>query len=113
MTVIDEDRVVLRQLNGQVWAFGTPWHAEPRLCSPYGAPVERVFFLQQAEPDEVREVRPAAATALLIRSTLLPIYDPKATQAVLNVAGQVAARARTFLLGRATGNGLLDRLATL
>jgi len=113
MTVLDEDRVVLRLLDGQVWAFGTPWHLEPRLCSPQGAPVERLFFLQQAEPDVVREVRPAAAATLLIRSTQLPVYDPQAMQAVLDVVGQAAIHAGPFLLGRATGDGLFDRLAML
>ena len=113
ITVLDEDRVVLRLLDGQVWAFGTPWHAEPRLCSPQGAPVQQLFFLQQAEPDAVREVRPAAAATLLIRSTQLPVYDPKAMQAVLDVVGQAAVQTRLFLLGRATGNGLFDQLSAL
>jgi hypothetical protein len=113
MTVLDEDRVVLRLLDGQVWAFGTPWHLEPRLCSPQGAPVERLFFLQQAEPDVVREVRPAAAATLLIRSTQLPVYDPQAMQAVLDVVGEATVHAEPFLLGRATGDGLFDRLAML
>jgi len=113
ITVLDEDRVVLRLLDGEVWAFGTPWHLEPRLCSPQGAPVDRLFFLQQAEPDAVREVRPAAAATLLIRSTQLPVYDPQAMEAVLDVVGQAAIQTRLFLLGRATGDGLFDRLATL
>ena len=113
MTVLDEDRVVLRQLGGQVWAFGTPWHAEPRLCSPRGMLVERTFFLQQVESDTVREIRPAAATTLLLRSSWLPIYDPEGTQSILEVAGQAAIQARPFLLGHASGNGLLDRLAVL
>ena len=113
LAVLDEDRVVLRLLDGQVWAFGTPWHLEPRLCSPRGAPVERLFFLQQAEPDAVREVRPAAAATLLLRSTQLPVYDPQAMQAVLDVVGQAAIHAGPFLLGRATGDRLFDRLAML
>jgi hypothetical protein len=113
LAVLDEDRVVLRQLDGQVWAFGTPWHPEPRLCSPHGAPVGRIFFLRRAESDAVQEIRPAAAATQLIRSTQLPIYDPQGTQAVLDVAGQVAVQARSFLLGRVTGNGLFDRLTML
>ena len=112
-TVLDEDRLVLRQLDGQVWAFGTPWHPEPRLCSPRGAPVERLFFLQQAEADTIQAVRPATAAALVLRSAMLPVYDPEGMQAILDVAGQAAGQARAFLLGRATDGGLLDRLAVL
>lgn len=114
MAVLDEDRLVLRRLDdGQVWAFGTPWHAEPRLCSPRGVPVGRLFFLRQAGPDAVEEVRPAAAAAQLIRSAKLPLWDPGGMQAVLDVAGQAAAQAQSFLLGPMTGDGLIDRLLTL
>ncbi len=104
---------MLRQLDGQVWAFGTPWHAEPRLCSPRGAPVERIFFLRQAETDTVQEVRQAAGTALLIRSSQLPLWDPEGMQTVLDVAGQAATQARLFGLGRMTDDGLLDRVMAL
>lgn len=113
LAVLDEDRVVLRQLDGQVWAFGTPWHPEPRLCSPHGAPVERIFFLRQAESDAVQEIRPAAAATSLLRSSQLPVYDPGWTQAVLDVAGQAATQARSFFVGRMTDAELLDRLMVL
>jgi len=113
MIVLDEDRVVLRQLNGQVWAFGTPWHPEPRLCSPQGAPLERIFFLRQADPDAVQESRPAAAATLLLRSAQLPIYDPEGTQAVLDVVGEAATQVRSFLIGSMTDDRLLERLTML
>ncbi|MBN1483583.1 MAG: hypothetical protein JXA37_02580 [Chloroflexia bacterium] len=109
-TILHEDRIVLRELDGQIWAFGTPWHLEPRLNSPRGAPLERLFFLQETTPDAIQQVGPTAATTLLLRSSILPIYDPEGTQAVLDVAGQAALQARTFRLGYATGAGLVDRL---
>ncbi len=109
-TLLDEDRIVLRELDGQLWAFGTPWHVEPHLCSPRGAPLERIFFLQETTPDAVEETTPATATALLLRSCFLPIYDTESTQAVLAVAGRAALQAQVFRLGYATDAGLLDRL---
>jgi hypothetical protein len=113
MAVLDEDRVVLRLLDGQVWAFGTPWHAEPRLCSPRGTPVERIFFLRQAESNTVQGIEPAGATTLLLRSSSLPIYDMQGTQSVLDVAAQAATQARSFLLGPAADNRFPERLLML
>jgi hypothetical protein len=103
--VLDEDRIVLRERDGQIWAFGTPWHPEPRLSSPQGAPLSQVFFLQKASPNTVQEVASAARTAaVLLRSTLLPIYDYAAMESVLQVAGDAATQSRSFLLGKATGS---------
>lgn len=109
-TVLHEDRIILRALEGQIWAFGTPWHLEPRYSSPQGRAVERLFFLQETSPDAIERVGAADATALLLRSCLLPVYDPESTQAVLDVAGQTTLQAETFRLGYHTGRELLDRL---
>lgn len=108
--VLDEDRVVLRARDGRIWAFGTPLHAEPRLCSPRGAPVDRVFFLGQTRPNEVQEVDTAHSATLLLRSTLLPAYDPVAMQTILDVTGQTVSQARSFLLGWATSQPWMEEL---
>ncbi len=102
LTVLHEDRIILRERGEDVWAFGTPLHVEPRLCSPEGAPVERIYFLQMAAPDAIVPAGPARAAALLLRSAVLPIYDAGAMGQLLEVAGRAATQAETFLLGRAS-----------
>lgn len=100
--VLDEDRVALRAIDGQVWAFGTPWHPEPRLCSPDGAPVRRIFFLQQTEPNTVRSIQHVQAATSLLKSFLMPIYDPQAMQTLLALADQTAEQAESYQLGYAS-----------
>jgi len=113
LKVLDEDRTVLRVCEGQVWAFGTPWHAEPRLCSPDGAPVERLLFLQEAAPNTIEEARPTTATTLLLRASLLPIYDPSGTRTVLEVICRTALQSRSFRLGYDTDELGLKRLESI
>lgn len=98
-TVLDEDRVVLRKLNGAIWAFGIPWHPEPRLCSLGGAPIRRIFFLRQTEPDTLLCASDTQASVLLIKSFLMPIYDPQAMETLLALAAQTVEQTENYLLG--------------
>jgi len=100
--VLDEDRLAVRVLDGRVWAFGVPWHPAPRLCSPVGAPVKSIYFLQQALPDTRAPVTKPHATSLLVKAALLPVYDPLAMQSVLDVLAQTALQAQVGFVGRAS-----------
>ncbi len=106
--VLDEDRVALRAVNGEVWAFGVPWHPEPRLCSPEGAPVRRIYFLREAEPDSVKPASDVASTTGVLKSFLMPAYDPQAMQTLLDLAAQTAGQAQNYFLGYATDETLLE-----
>ena len=108
--VLDEDRVALRLIDGEVWAFGTPWHFLSRICTPEGAPVRRIFFLRQTEPDTVISASQGHATSRLLKSCLLPIYDPQAMDSLLTLAMQTAAQAETYLLGYANDDQLFARV---
>ncbi len=37
------------RLEGRFWIFGTPWHEDPARCSPLGAPLKELFFLDRAD----------------------------------------------------------------
>lgn len=111
--VLDEDRVALRVIDGQVWAFGTPWHSLPRLCSPEGAPVRRIFFLQQAAPNTIEAIPQVRAATLSLKSLLMPIYDPQAMQTLLTLAAQTAEQAENYRLGYASDAQFPARVLTL
>lgn len=108
--VLDEDRLVLRRIDGQIWAFDTPWRPKERLSFAEGRIVERIFFPQETNPNTIQSAPPATATAFLLRSTFLPIDDPEAVEAILAVAGQTAQQSRCFLLGRMDTRDMIDRL---
>jgi hypothetical protein len=112
-TVLDEDRVVLREREGRMWAFGTPWHPEPRLSSPRGAPVARILFLQDVETGAAVPAGDGMTAALLLRHSFLPVYDAEAMGTALGVAGQTALQAPALRRGYATGSDFLDRLPGL
>jgi hypothetical protein len=69
VSVLSDDRVVLRNIDGQIWMYGTPWHGDEPLASPARARLTRGFFLGHALSNRVAEVTGATAVAkLLVRS---------------------------------------------
>lgn len=48
VTLLSDDRVILRKRDGQFWMYGTPWHGDARIASPEGGPLNRIFVIQHA-----------------------------------------------------------------
>ena len=59
--VLNDDRIVLRQKDGRIWRYGTPWHGDYDVVSPAGVPLEKIFFLRHDHVNQVQRRRGAAA----------------------------------------------------
>lgn len=104
--VIDEDRIVLREQDGHLWAFGTPWHPKHYLFSRDGAPIKRLFFLRETEADTCEPIKAVKAAALLLRSSFMPMYDAEALKRVIDTVTRTSLQAQAFLAGHATDGKL-------
>lgn len=103
-----EDRVIVRLLDGQAWAFGAPWHWSGQVREPHGVPVTRIYLLRQAEPGQCRPETPGVAAGLLLRSAILPMYDSVLMSHVLSVVDALVQQGRAFRLGYAEDDRTLD-----
>ncbi len=75
--ILGEDQVVLRNLEGCFWIYGTPWHETPEMCSPEGAPLKRLFFLHRDYPVMLSPQRPAEAMVQILQTAFIPYYQPQ------------------------------------
>jgi len=75
VTVLSDDRIVLRQIDGRFWMYGTPWHGEAGLAQPIRAPLKQVFLLRHAAENAVAPVAGAEATARLFSCTFPTFHD--------------------------------------
>jgi hypothetical protein len=83
-TVLGEDQVILRFIDGRFWIFGTPWHQNPDRCSPRGVPLEKVFFLEQDNANGVQQCGPDAAALRLLENTFAPLYHAAGMSRILD-----------------------------
>ncbi|MDH3446133.1 MAG: hypothetical protein OEN50_19575, partial [Deltaproteobacteria bacterium] len=49
ITILSDDRIVLREIENRIWMYGTPWHGEASLAEASRAPLKRIYFLRHGE----------------------------------------------------------------
>ncbi len=74
-TVLSDDRVVVREHDGRLWAYGTPWHGSARISSPVAMPLDRIFVLHHAEQNETAALVPSQAVSKLLARSFTPLWD--------------------------------------
>ena len=75
VTILSDDRIVLRQIDKKLWMYGTPWHGEAMLASPERAPLARIYFLEKGSTNEVIPLKNSVALGRLITCSFIPFYS--------------------------------------
>ena len=78
ITILSDDRIVLRKIENKIWMYGTPWHGDARLASPERAPLSRIYFLRHGEKNELVKQRKNPSLMRLMACSFLPYYNPQA-----------------------------------
>ncbi len=83
LTVLGEDQVILRMLDGQFMIFGTPWHINPGMCSPVGVPLAGLIFLDRNGSQGLKGLTPSEGVAGILRTAFVPYYRLDALDKIL------------------------------
>lgn len=75
VTVLSDDRIVLRAGDEGLSMYGTPWHGDERLASPDRVPLSAICFLKQAAQNAVTSVPKGIAAARLFACSFPPFHD--------------------------------------
>lgn len=71
---LNDDKPVLRLMNGTWMAYGTPWSGKHDLSSNESAPVGGIACLRRGDRNEISRMAPAAALPLLMGQTVHRLY---------------------------------------
>ena len=106
--VLNDERIVVRQREGRLWIFGTPWHGEYEGVSPKGALLEKVFFLGRGDINTVRPQHGAAAASKLLTHCFLPFWDEKGMRFVLDFCAGLVQEVPCGELGFVPDSGIIE-----
>jgi hypothetical protein len=98
-TVLNDDRIVLRQREGRFWMYGTPWHGDYSGVSAQGVPLEKVFFLRHAKGNQARQVGKLTAASMLLARSVPPLWDADGMGFTLDFLAQLAEAVPCYELG--------------
>jgi hypothetical protein len=87
--LLSDDRIILRQQDGKIVMYGTPWHGDAGVASPDCAPLSAIFLLEQASEDELLPLPQSKAAAELFARAFVPHYVKSAIQYSLEFADRV------------------------
>jgi len=75
ITVLSDDRIILRKIENVIWMYGTPWHGEAMLASKAKAPLRRIYFLEKGLENELISQKPANSISRFFACSFPPFYN--------------------------------------
>ena len=83
VTILSDDRIILRKHDGQVWMHGTPWHGEAAFAAPEKSKIDKLFILEHAPHNRITQLRGSQAVGELMARSFLPFYDGPALESTM------------------------------
>lgn len=80
VSILSDDRIILRREAGRTIMCGTPWHGEGRFALAASAPLAGVFILGRGPGNTLQPLTPGDAVALLFARSFVPLYDEEALE---------------------------------
>lgn len=106
--ILNDERVVLRQNNGKLWIYGTPWHGEFNGISPGGVPLEKIFFLNHAKSNDARHVAGITAASMLLSHCFQPFWDKEGMRFILDFCARASSDVPCFDLDFVPNEEIVD-----
>jgi len=76
-TVLNDDRIIVREINGELLMYGTPWPGDFKEVSSKGLPIRKLFFLRHGEKNSAVPKKGREAVLMLLTRCFPPIWDKK------------------------------------
>jgi hypothetical protein len=98
VTILSDDRIVIRAEGQGYRIYGTPWHGEAGWEAPASAPLDGVFILEQAPRNRIQELAPSAAVAQMMVRAFPSMWDQQGLEFAVRFLASLADRVPVRLL---------------
>ncbi|MFH1772364.1 MAG: hypothetical protein ABH872_06070 [Candidatus Omnitrophota bacterium] len=97
--ILSDDRIIIRNKNRRLFAYGTPWHGEAKTYSPGHAPLGGIFFLAKSPENRIRVLSSREAACRLITAGFIPFWNRDSVAFSLCFCHKAGQRCPAFELG--------------
>ena len=98
VTMINDDKPLVREKDGRFIVYGTPWNGKHGIGNNISAPIKAVVFLRQAPENRAERISPVDALTLLLQQTVLP-SDKTRMSNLLDMLGRLVETIPMLRLG--------------
>lgn len=100
LELLSDDRVILREIDGAWWAYGTPWPSDLRAARNRRAPLRALCFLRHGRVDRLTSLSREDTRDALLETATVAHYEPEARdrnlEQIQRLARSVSARRLEF-----------------
>ena len=108
VTLLSDDRVILRMRQGRLWIYGTPWHGDARAASPEGVPLEQIYLIKHAGKNQAIPLNPLDAVSCLLVRSFPTFWDAEGMDSTLEFLEQVSYSVPCHELGFVPDDRVID-----
>jgi len=88
--ILSDDRIILRERDGQIWMYGTPWHGDAGIASPDCAALSGIYLLEHGCSNERIPLPPGRAAAELLARSFVTHHSEEGIRFTLEFLDRVA-----------------------
>lgn len=90
VSLLSDDRVILRQHPDGFYIYGTPWHGDVHAAAQDCVRLERIFVLRHASQNQAVPLRPVDLAARLFVRSFPPFWNPSGLAFNLQLLGDLS-----------------------
>ncbi len=110
---LSDDRVIVREIDGALRLFGTPWAGEGRVAANRRADLSAITFLHKSRHNELRPIAPAAALQQLLATVSILWFDRSRMEAAMRLCEQMVSSVPCYEQHFLPESGAVDLLDEL
>lgn len=96
--ILNDDRIIVREKDGQLWMYGTPWSGDFKEVSSKGLPIRKIFFLQHGKKNLAARKEGGEAVSLLLTRCFPPFWDKEGMKYTVGLCHMIAKKLPCFEL---------------
>jgi hypothetical protein len=99
VTILSDDRIILRKMDNQIWMYGTPWHGEAGFAAPTRAALNQVYFLRKGMGNQLLSMTEVESTSRFFSCCFPLFYSRNAVNFTLRFLNEVVKAVPCHELG--------------
>jgi hypothetical protein len=107
-TILNDDRIVVRENDAALWMYGTPWHGDFRELSPKGLPIQKIFFLRRGQDNKAVQKSGAEAASMLLTRSFPPLWDHEGMAFTIDFCHHIVNKIPCYELSFAPNADIVD-----
>jgi hypothetical protein len=94
--LLSDERVIVREMDGCMQVFGTPWAGTAAIARNADAPLAGIYFLKHGRDNHIEKLSAHEALDRLLPLVSIPWYDPDTMSRIVAFAKRVTARVPAY-----------------